>query len=249
MKHGADENKATFEDLLELVSTLRSPGGCPWDAEQDHKSLRPYLLEETYEALEAIESCEPDGLAEELGDLLIQVAFHVDVARRSGEFDSSLVISRVMHKLTRRHPHVFGDAQPLQEAGEVAEQWEELKRKESGRKSIVDSLPASMPALSYATSVWSRAVKAGLPLSPLDAPDDAAGQPLETEREAGRYLMMAARMVQAQGHDPETVLRAHALRLRDKIRRAEKAVHPRSLLELSQSELEQVWEQAREETS
>ena len=98
----------TFEDLLRVVETLRDPGGCPWDAEQTHESLRSHLLEETYETLEAIETGEPAKLAEELGDLLIQVTFHIDMAARAGEFDSEQVVSGVIDKLVRRHPHVFG---------------------------------------------------------------------------------------------------------------------------------------------
>ena len=100
----------TFEDLLRVVATLRDPGGCPWDAEQTHESLRPYLLEETYEALEAMEGGGPEQLSEELGDLLTHMAFHIDIAVRAGEFDAADVVSGVIDKLVRRHPHVFREA-------------------------------------------------------------------------------------------------------------------------------------------
>ena len=120
-------------------------------------------MEETYETLEAIETGEPAKLAEELGDLLIQVTFHIDLAARAGNFDSEEVISGVIDKLVRRHPHVFGGGKQMQDADEVLEQWEDIKRREKGRSSIVESLPVSMPALSYAASVMGRAAKGRSP--------------------------------------------------------------------------------------
>ena len=234
----------TFEDLLRVVETLRDPGGCPWDAEQTHETLRSHLLEETYETLEAIESGEPAKLAEELGDLLIQVTFHIDMAARAGRFDSEEVISGVIDKLVRRHPHVFGGGQKMQDSSEVLEQWEDLKRRERGRRSIVESLPVSMPALSYAAAVMGRATKAGVPIDEL-APTaiDGEAKPV-SEYDAGRYLMGAARRVEEAGHDPETALRSYSLELRNRIMRAEKAVEPRTLSELSADEMRTVWDQA-----
>ena len=236
----------TFEDLLRVVETLRDPGGCPWDAEQTHESLRSYLLEETYETLEAIESGEAEQIAEELGDLLIHVAFHVDIAERAGEFESGDVFSGVIEKLVRRHPHVFGSAERMQGADEVVEQWEDIKRRERGRSSIVESLPVSMPALSYAAAVLGRAAKAGVPIddaAPMAIDDEPQ---LDSESDAGRYLMGITRRVEATGHDPETALRSYGLELRNRIMRAEKAVEPRSLSELSADEMRLVWEKAAE---
>ena len=240
------ENPAgkTFEDLLRVVETLRDPGGCPWDAEQTHASLRSHLLEETYETLEAIESGEPAKLAEELGDLLIQVTFHIDMAARAGRFDSEEVISGVIDKLVRRHPHVFGGGEKMQDSAEVLDQWEDLKRRERGRRSIVESLPVSMPALSYAAAVMGRATKAGVPVDELAPAADDGGANLASEYDAGRYLMGVTRRVEEAGHDPETALRSYGLELRNRIMRAEQAVEPRTLSELTADEMRTVWDQA-----
>ena len=230
----------TFEDLLRVVETLRDPGGCPWDAEQTHESLRSHLLEETYETLEAIETGEPAKLAEELGDLLIQVTFHIDIAARAGDFDSEEVISGVIDKLIRRHPHVFGGGRQMQDADEVLEQWEDIKRREKGRSSIVESLPVSMPALSYAAAVMGRAAKAGVPIENMAPTVNDGEVALDSESDAGRYLMGVARGVEEAGHDPETALRSYGLELRNRIIRAEKAVEPRTLSELSADEMRTV---------
>ena len=234
----------TFEDLLRVVETLRDPGGCPWDAEQTHASLRSYLLEETYETLEAIEDGGPEQISEELGDLLTHIAFHVDIAARAGEFDAVDVISGVIEKLVRRHPHVFGGGEKMQDSSEVLEQWEDLKRRERGRRSIVESLPVSMPALSYAAAVMGRATKAGVPIDELAPTADDGGAELVSEYDAGTYLMGAARRVEEAGHDPETALRSYSLELRNRIMRAEKAVEPRTLSELTADEMKTVWDQA-----
>ena len=234
----------TFEDLLRVVETLRDPGGCPWDAEQTHASLRSYLLEETYETLEAIEDGGPEQISEELGDLLTHIAFHVDIAARAGEFDAADVISGVIDKLVRRHPHVFGGGEKMQDSSEVLEQWEDLKRRERGRRSIVESLPVSMPALSYAAAVMGRAAKAGVPIDEMaPAANDGGAEPV-SEYDAGKYLMGAARRVEEAGHDPETALRSYGLELRNRIMRAEKAVEPRTLSELTADEMRTLWDQA-----
>lgn len=229
---------------MRVVETLRDPGGCPWDAEQTHASLRSYLLEETYETLEAIEDGGPEQISEELGDLLTHIAFHVDIAVRAGEFDAADVISGVIDKLVRRHPHVFGGSEKMQDSAEVLEQWEDLKRRERGRRSIVESLPVSMPALSYAAAVMGRATKAGVPIDELAPNADDGGAELVSEYDAGRYLMGVTRRVEEAGHDPETALRSYSLELRNRIMRAEKAVEPRTLSELAADEMRTVWEQA-----
>lgn len=213
----------TVEDLLAVVKRLRDPGGCPWDREQTHASLRPNLLEESYEALEALDAGDADGLAEELGDLLVQVTFHADIARRAGEWTLADVVARTTEKLVTRHPHVFADDGPkLTTAEEVSHQWDALKRAEPGRESITDGLPAAMPALAYAAALQRRASRAGLAWDDDEAPgedgDLAAG-----ERVAGRQLFELVRRVQAAGVDPETALRTETMRFRERIRAAEAA--------------------------
>ncbi len=153
---------ATFETLLRIIAHLRSPQGCPWDREQTHQSLKRNLLEESHEVLEAIDHKDSQRLAEELGDILVQVAFHTQMAQEAGEFQAADMLTRVNQKLIRRHPHVFGDV-PLggaRDAVEVEQRWEELKRKERPGGSLLGSLPRELPALAYAQLMQDRAAKA-----------------------------------------------------------------------------------------
>ncbi len=154
-----------FQSLIEIVARLRGPGGCPWDAEQTHESLKRNLLEECYEALEAIDGGEPGELAEELGDILVQVAFHADIARAAGRFDIADVLTTINRKLIRRHPHVFGDGR-ASDARQVEWNWEQLKaeeRRQAGQPepSAMDSVPAALPALSAAQLIQDRAARFG----------------------------------------------------------------------------------------
>ena len=134
-----DESAAAFRDLVAVLERLRSPGGCPWDREQTHASLKRNLIEECYEAIEAIDSNDPARLSEELGDLLAQVMFHAQMASEAGRFSILDVLRLINDKLVRRHPHVFGDAS-ASDAREVELNWERLKREESP-KSPVDGIP------------------------------------------------------------------------------------------------------------
>ena len=153
-----------FQTLVDLVARLRAPGGCPWDREQTHESLKRHLLEECYEALEAIDQGESSQLAEELGDILVQVAFHADIARESGDFTLADVLTAINSKLVRRHPHVFGDTS-VSDAREVELNWEQLKAAERAqqgvRKSPVDGIPSALPALSYAQLMQDRVARVG----------------------------------------------------------------------------------------
>ena len=137
-----------FKKLVEIVATLRAPGGCPWDREQDHKSLKPYLVEETYEVIEAIESGDDEEIAEELGDLLAQVVMHSQLANERKAFDIQTVAGKISAKLIERHPHVFGDKKDLS-SGQVLENWERIKSKKSGDNdySVLQGVPRSLPAL------------------------------------------------------------------------------------------------------
>lgn len=234
-----DTPSRTVEDLLAVVERLRDPGGCPWDREQTHASLRPNLLEESYEALEALDLGDADALAEELGDLLVQVTFHVDIARRAGEWTMEDVIGGVIDKLVRRHPHVFQeDGSKLETAEEVSQQWDALKSKEPGRDSITNGLPTGMPALAYAGALQRRAGRAGLPV-PSGGANDLS------EADAGRELFEAVARIQASGIDPEVALRAEALRYRDRIKRTEALAGGGTLLaELDAIVLDDLWSQA-----
>jgi tetrapyrrole methylase family protein/MazG family protein len=150
----------TFAGLRRIVETLRGPDGCPWDKVQTHESLRPYLLEETYEALDALDEHSPEHLCEELGDLLLELLLHVQIAEERGDFTLDDVIFSVSDKLVRRHPHVFGEAVATTPEA-VVEQWDTLKATERGDRSAMDGLPLGLPALAQAQAIQRRASRAG----------------------------------------------------------------------------------------
>src|SRR5213592_2464529 len=145
--------------LFEVVARLRAPGGCPWDREQTHESLRPYLLEETYELLEAIDAGDDAKMMEELGDLLLQVAMHAEIAAQEGRFDAARVSEAVAAKMVKRHPHVFGDASAAN-ADEVLRNWEHQKMRESrdagSDESVVERVPETLPALAWTLGLQKR---------------------------------------------------------------------------------------------
>ena len=157
--------RTLFADLTDIMARLRSPEGCPWDRVQDHRSLRPCLLEETYEVLEAIDRNDPQALRQELGDLLLQVVFHAQLAAEAGRFDIDDVVRGLRDKLIARHPHVFGDSS-AETPEEVLHQWDDLKRRERAEAedsaSPVTEVPKALPALSRAQVVRRRAARAGL---------------------------------------------------------------------------------------
>jgi XTP/dITP diphosphohydrolase len=184
-----DEAAASVRALNEVVERLRAPGGCPWDREQTHRTLRPYLLEETYEALEAIEGGQPARLREELGDLLLQVFMHCAIAQESADgFDVGDVAEVTRQKMVHRHPHVFGTTE-VAGAAEVVVNWERLKAAEKGeRLSVLEGVPISLPALAYALGVQKRPARLGFDETPVLADAlirlEAAVAGLEVEAEA-----------------------------------------------------------------
>jgi XTP/dITP diphosphohydrolase len=206
---------APLQRAVEVMDLLRSPGGCPWDAEQTHESLTRYLVEECFEVVEAIETDDPALLREELGDLLLQVLFHARIAqeRPSGmAFGIDDVAGDLVAKLVRRHPHVFGpDAGGDRTAEQLNETWERQKIAEKGRTSATDGVPLAQPALALAAKLVSRARRAGLPEPSANPNIDDIGD---------RLLAVAAEAV-AAGIDPETALRRRAREYRDVLRAAE----------------------------
>ena len=206
---------AALLDLVAVMDRLRSPGGCPWDAKQTHESLVTYLVEETYEAIEAIETGDVVHLREELGDLLLQVVFHARIAAEHPDHPWSIddVAGDIVAKLVRRHPHVFADVLATT-AEHVEANWEVLKAAEKGRTSAVEGVPTGLPALALAAKLMSRAAKAGVTVSP--DPDDASF--------GGRLLRLVGE-AQAAGVDAEAELRSAARRYADSVRAAESR-HP-----------------------
>jgi tetrapyrrole methylase family protein/MazG family protein len=157
----ADAAGTRFVSLLELMARLRGEGGCPWDREQTRTSLRPYLIEEAHEVVQAIDEGSRDHLVEELGDLLFQVVFHSQLGAEAGEFTMEDILDRVCDKMTRRHPHVFGD-RPLADSREALAQWERIKQEETGAtRSALDGVPRSLPALLRAQRLQSKAARVG----------------------------------------------------------------------------------------
>lgn len=212
-------------DLVAVMDRLRSPGGCPWDAAQTHRSLVEYLVEETYEVVEAIETGDDADLREELGDLLLQVVFHARIAQERVEAPWGIdeVANGIVGKLIARHPHVFGTAQaPTPERVEAS--WHELKTREKGRESVTDGIPPALPALVLAAKLLSRARRGGAcVLLPEDALSRARSlvAPDVDEAGLGQALLAVVALAQEQGLDAEAALRAAVREHRAAIRRHE----------------------------
>jgi XTP/dITP diphosphohydrolase len=203
---------AKLLDAVAVMDRLRSPGGCPWDAEQTHRSLMPYLLEEAYEAYETLEEGDDAGLREELGDVLLQVLFHARIAQEGDPEEAGRqawsvddVATGLVEKLVSRHPHVFGDVE-VSGSDEVNERWEQLKAEQKGRASVTDGVPMGMPALSLAAKLQRRADKLGLP-----------DMIFEPEGEGAELWDLA---IEFSG-DAEVALRAVARAFRDRLAAAE----------------------------
>ncbi|GAA1394167.1 nucleoside triphosphate pyrophosphohydrolase [Kitasatospora putterlickiae] len=211
---------ARLLDLVSVMDRLRSPGGCPWDAEQTHASLVKYLVEEAYELVEAIEEGDRDMLREELGDVLLQVFFHSRIAEEhpTGAFSIDDVAGDIVDKLMYRHPHVFGDAE-ASGAAEVEASWEALKAAEkSERESVLDGVPPGLPSLAYAAKLVSRVRRAGFTGVPDEPYELPAGLTAES---VGRLLLAVAQRAHDAGVDVDAALRASARGYRDAVRAAE----------------------------
>lgn len=211
-----------IEDLLEIMRILRSENGCVWDREQDHKSIRSSMIEEAYEAAEAIDLEDADKLCEELGDVLLQVVFHARIEEESGGFDFDDVCDGICKKLILRHPHVFGDVK-VRDSSEVLDNWEEIKKKEKGQRSAKETLEGvskALPALMRATKIYGKAAKAGVgsrdvgetmrafreKFEAFESEVDSGGNGAE---KTGEMLFAAAGLFKALGVDAEEQLAAY----------------------------------------
>ena len=166
-----ENEKYTFEDLLEIVAKLRAPGGCPWDIEQTHESLKRNIIEEGYELVEALDSGDGAKIADESGDLLLQIVFHADIGRTEGEYDIDDVTDTVCRELIRRHPHVFGDVK-VANSEEVLENWDAIKRGERGQANIREELQGVshyLPSLMRAEKIQKKAIKHGYMFNEIDS--------------------------------------------------------------------------------
>lgn len=234
-------------DLVKVMARLRGPGGCPWDLEQTHQSLARHLLEEAHETLEAIDEGDPGRLREELGDLLLQVVFHAEMARQEGTFDIDDVAETITAKLVRRHPHVFGDVQ-VGSAAEVLVNWERIKSEEKGEHEVDEEIPATLPALAIASKVQRRAAGSGFDWRTTDAAlakvreeleELESASPEQAEEELGDLLFAVAAVGRRLGVDPETALRKATRRFAERFERmkAEAAGDDVKLEDLTDQEL------------
>ena len=247
----------TFGGLRRIVATLRGPEGCPWDRVQTHLSLRPFLLEEASETLEALDEADPSRLCEELGDLLLEVLLQVQIAEEGGEFALEDVIYGIAAKLVRRHPHVFGEA-TAETPEAVVEQWEELKREERGGQSALVGIPATLPALARAQALQRRASRAGFSWESVEQAWEAldeeldelrhADTPGKREEEAGDALFALAGLARWLEVDAEEALRFTCRSFKGRFQRLEAAVREQggSLADLTTAEKLALWEGARD---
>jgi len=207
-----------IEELIEVMARLRAPDGCPWDREQDHRSIRLCAIEEVYELVDAIEAGDDEEMVEELGDVLLQVVFHTQMAKERGAFDFEAVARGITEKLIRRHPHVFGDTKVADVDG-VWRQWEAIKQTEKEgtareRKSAFDGIPRQLPALMRAHEVVKKARKHLLL---------PKGRRSRAKAKLGQELFALAQRAQANGWQAEELLRAETARREKALRKKEKA--------------------------
>lgn len=213
---------SSVDQLVQVIDQLRSPGGCPWDAEQTHASLARYLLEETYEALEAMDQGDLGSLREELGDLLLQVVFHARIAQESdATFSLDAVAQGVVDKLVRRHPHVFTDL-VVTSSEELEANWAKVKQEEKQRESVTDGVPQAMPALQLATQLIYRARKSGITAGAPQIKEELRNIIGEVNQENIAALLIATvELAREVDIESESVLRAEMMRYRVRVRESE----------------------------
>jgi tetrapyrrole methylase family protein / MazG family protein len=264
----ASLRRPDFATLAGIMARLRAPDGCPWDREQSHESLRKYVVEETYEVVEAIESGDPDWLSEELGDLLLQVVFHAQLATEDGVFTLDDVLGKIVDKLVRRHPHVFGEI-AVADSAEVLRNWEAIKRAEKAdstvdrRESLLDGVPNHLPALMRAMEISKRVVKVGFEwdsFADVLAKFDEESAELKAELSAGAsrekiaselgdLLFTLVQIARWQKIDPEDSLRQMLRRFTARFQHIEKraAEMNRNLPDMTLAEMDALWDEAKEQ--
>ncbi|HLS91854.1 MAG TPA: nucleoside triphosphate pyrophosphohydrolase [Limnochordia bacterium] len=257
-----------LDPLVSVMAKLRGPGGCPWDREQDHHTLKKYLIEEAYEVLDAIDQGDDRALVEELGDVLLQVVFHSQIASETGRFDIDDVVAAITEKLIRRHPHVFGDAD-APDAETVLQNWEKLKQAEKAEQgqrdkesvpSLLDGIPKHLPALMLAADVQKRAAKVGFEWEDaqgaLDKVEEEwrelndareSGDRARLFEEWGDLFFALVNVARYDGIDPEEALRQATKKFERRFRfiEAQAAKSQRDLAEMSLEEMDALWDEAK----
>jgi tetrapyrrole methylase family protein / MazG family protein len=261
-----------FERLIKLQACLRTPNGCPWDVEQTHLTLRTYLIEEAYEVLEALESGNDAKFAEELGDLLLQVVFHAQIATEQGRFTAADVVREIHQKMVRRHPHVFGEKR-AKDATEVLKNWEQIKaeerRAESGKgsgssvesekapASVLDGIPHTLPAVMQGFQLTRRASRIGFDWDNVGGVVEKLQEELaelrnaqssrQIEEELGDVLFAAVNLARFLKVDPEIALKRTNAKFSSRFREMERLAHAsgRALADVPRNEMESLWDQAK----
>lgn len=253
----------SFERVITIMRRLRAPGGCPWDAEQTHESLKRYMLEEAYEVLEAIDSGDDGLLEEELGDLLLQPIFHAAIAEERGAFDIADILETLANKLVRRHPHVFGDSD-IKDSRAQIENWEKIKKEEKGegRPSALSGIPPHLPALMKAQKITEKASRVGFDWEHVDhvmakvmeelgefQEAMQAGNQEEMESELGDLLFAIANLGRFIAVDTEEALRKTINRFQRRFSHVEKGITGQGIKmhDATLEQMELLWEEAKKE--
>ena len=250
------------QDLVEIVKILRAPGGCPWDAEQTHESIRRNFLEEAYEAVEAIDEGSPEHLREELGDVLLQVALHARMEDEAGRFDMDGVADGICKKLIYRHPHVFGDV-TVTGTGEVLANWDDLKKKEKHQETAADSVDAvarSLPGLWRAEKIQKKAAKVGFDWDSVDGAmaklreetdelQTAIAEGSNVSEELGDLLFAAVNVARFVNVDPETAMTAACDKFARRFRAVEEAARAqgKELSSMTLAEMDALWDAVKQQ--
>ena len=258
------KDRYTCEDLVHIVTLLRSPGGCPWDREQTHESIRKNFIEETYEVVEAIDKASPEMLREELGDVLLQIMLHAEMEREKGVFDFDDVCNEIAQKLIIRHPHVFGDVQ-VSGSAEVLKNWDEIKRATKKQKTTTESIlsiPREFPALMRAQKTQHKAAKAGFDWDEASGAVEkiyeetaevkeamAQGDPEKIKDELGDLLFAAVNVCRFAHTDAEEALTGATDKFTERFRLVEQYVAEtgKGMGDFSLEELDVFWERAKKE--
>jgi len=251
---------ASFETFQEIVAHLRAPDGCPWDREQTHDSLRTHLLEESYEALGAIDSGDTDAMREEFGDLLLQIMLNSQIANEAGDFNVNAVVKGIYDKIIRRHPHVFGEVQ-VDGVDGVLQNWEKLKEKErkdkKEKKGILDGVPAALPALTQAQEYQDRAARVGFDWPEIEGVLDKIREEIREVQEAkgpdhvaeelGDLFFALVNLARWKKVDAESALRETNLKFKTRFAYIEAGAkqQERNLSDLSLDEMEALWQEAK----
>lgn len=249
-----------FDSLIKIMETLRGPRGCPWDKEQTRETLKPFLAEELYELLEALDEDDPEKIKEELGDLLFQIVFHCHLSEENGEFDMRDVVNNISDKMVRRHPHVFGSAD-LKTSGAVLVHWEEHKKKEGKkRESVLDGVPRALPALYRAQRLQDKASKVGFDWDRIEDVFKKLNEELDElrgaidkkdqraiEDEMGDIFFVLVRISNFVGVTPEDALRKTISKFINRFKHIEMRAsgQGRRLSDMTLKEMDVLWEESK----